>query len=142
MSADNNVTLIGNLVDDPELKFTPAGVALAKIRFAVNRNRKQGDEWVKETSFFGGTCWKELAEHVADSFVKGDRVIVVGRLEQRSWETDEGDKRSVVEVQIDDVGGSARWATVSVNRVSREDIPKSSAKPRARDDYGPDDAPF
>lgn len=146
----NNVTLIGNLVDDPELRFTPSGVALAKVRFAVNRRwRGQDGEWQEATSFFTGTVWREQAETVAESLQKGTRVIVTGRLEQRTWETDEGDKRSVVEVQIDEIGPSLRWATATVNRTQRSDgdfgggggsnIPPA---PVARDDYGPDEAPF
>lgn len=146
----NNVTLIGNLVDDPELRFTPSGVALAKLRFAVNRRwRGQDGEWQEDTSFFTGTVWREQAEAVAESLQKGTRVIVTGRLEQRSWETEQGDKRSVVEIQIDEVGPSLRWATATVNKTQRGDFGGSSGgggnippAPVARDDYGPDEAPF
>ncbi len=147
----NNVTLIGNLVDDPELRFTPSGVALAKIRLAVNRRwRGQDGEWQEDTSFFNGTVWREQAETVAESLQKGARVIVSGRLEQRSWETQEGDKRSVVEIQIDEIGPSLRWATATVNKTQRSDSygggsqqqPTSASTPTARDDYGPDEAPF
>ena len=147
----NNVTLIGNLVDDPELRFTPSGVALAKIRMAVNRRwRAQDGEWQEQTSFFGGTVWREQAEQVAESLQKGARVIVTGRLEQRRWETDAGDKRSIVEVQIDEIGPSLRWATATVNRTQRNDDYSSNRKqgdgakaaPVVRDDYGPDEAPF
>ncbi|MDP9494888.1 MAG: single-stranded DNA-binding protein [Actinomycetota bacterium] len=147
----NNVTLIGNLVDDPELRFTPSGVAMAKIRMAVNRRWRGNDgEWQEDTSFFTGTVWREQAESAAESLQKGARVIVTGRLEQRSWETDQGDKRSVVEVQIDEIGPSLRWATATVNKTARSgggdfagakegDVPPA---PVARDSYGPDEAPF
>lgn len=147
----NNVTLIGNLVDDPELRFTPSGVALAKIRLAVNRRwRGQDGEWQEDTSFFNGTVWREQAETVAESLQKGTRVIVSGRLEQRSWETQEGDKRSVVEIQIDEIGPSLRWATATVNKTQRSDnwsggqqqASSSTTTPTAREDYGPDEAPF
>lgn len=148
----NNVTLIGNLVDDPELRFTPSGVALAKVRMAVNRRwRGQDGEWQESTSFFTGTVWREQAEQVAESLQKGARVIVTGRLEQRSWETEQGDKRSVVEVQIDEIGPSLRWATATVNRTQRSDDwanrqqsggETPATTPAARDDYGPDEAPF
>jgi single-strand DNA-binding protein len=145
----NNVTLIGNLVEDPELRFTPSGVAMAKIRLAVNRRwRGQDGEWQEDTSFFNGTVWREQAETVAESLQKGTRVIVTGRLEQRSWETPEGDKRSVVEIQIDEIGPSLRWATATVNKTQRSDDWSSSKQgggapaPVARDDYGPDEAPF
>jgi single-strand DNA-binding protein len=146
----NNVTLIGNLVEDPELRFTPSGVAMAKIRMAVNRRwRGQDGQWQEDTSFFGGTVWREQAETVAESLQKGTRVIVSGRLEQRSWETDQGEKRSVVEIAIDEIGPSLRWATATVNKTQRSEEssnnnqqPASAAAPVARDDYGPDEAPF
>jgi single-strand DNA-binding protein len=149
----NSVTLIGNLVDDPEMRFTPSGVAMAKVRFAVNRRYQRQGEWQEETSFFGGTLWREAAENAAESLQKGMRVIVTGRLEQRSWETPEGDKRSIVEVAIDEIGPSLRWATATVTRSPRNDdgfsggggnpsqgMPAAPATPRT--DYGPDEAPF
>ena len=149
MSA-NSVTLIGNLVDDPELPFTPSGVAMAKVRFAVNRRYQRQGEWQEETSFFGGTLWRDAAENAAESLQKGTRVIVTGRLEQRSWETQEGEKRSVVEVAIDEIGPSLRWATASVTRSPRSgdsfggggpgDMP--AAPVESRTDFGPDEAPF
>jgi len=153
---DNNVTLVGNLVDDPELRFTPSGVAMAKVRFAVNRRYQSGGEWQEETSFFGGTCWRDVAENVAESLQKGSRIIVTGSLEQRTWETQEGDKRSVVEIRIDDIGPSLRWATATVTRTPRSDggysggggsdggggSPRTPAAPVAKDDWGPDEAPF
>ena len=149
----NSVTLVGNLVDDPELRFTPSGVAMAKIRFAVNRRyQDRNNEWQEETSFFGGTCWRDMAENVAESLQKGARVIVSGRLEQRSWETQEGDRRSIVEVRIDEIGPSLRWATANVARTPRSGntstgggdsgAPSVPAAPVARDDWGPDEAPF
>jgi len=147
----NSVTLIGNLVDDPELRFTPSGVAMAKIRFAVNRRyQDRSGEWQENTSYFGGTVWRDMAENVAESLQKGMRVIVTGRLEQRSWETQEGEKRSTIEVSIDDIGPSVRWATASVTKTPRStdgDWSNRSAgsvppAPVARDDYGPDEAPF
>jgi single-strand DNA-binding protein len=145
----SNVTLIGNLVDDPELRFTPSGVAMAKIRVAVNRRwRGQDGEWQENTSFFTGTVWREQAEQAAESLQKGARVIITGRLEQRSWETEAGEKRSVVEVQVDEIGPSLRWATATVNRTQRQDSwsdggqSAEATAPAARDSYGPDEAPF
>ena len=145
--ATNTVTLIGNLVDDPELRFTPSGIAMAKVRFAVNRRYQKDGEWVEDTSFFGGTLWREAAENAAESLHKGDRVIVTGRLEQRTWETQEGDKRSIVEVAIDEMGPSLRWATAQVTRTPRGNgggdwAPSQAPAPVARSDYGPDEAPF
>ena len=147
--SNNSVTLIGNLVDDPELRFTPSGVAMAKVRFAVSRRyQDRNNEWQEETSFFGGTCWRDMAENVAESLSKGMRVIVTGRLEQRTWETQEGDKRSIIEVRIDDIGPSVRWATANVTKTPRSGgggdwtPPKDPPSPVARDDFGPDEAPF
>ena len=149
---ENSVTLVGNLVEDPELRFTPSGVAMAKLRLAVNRRYRDRDgEWQEETSFFGGTCWRDMAENVAESLHKGARIIVVGRLEQRQWETPEGDKRSIVEVRIDEVGPSVRWATASVTKTPRTGGEWAGSKPQnqpvpaapvAKDDWGPDEAPF
>lgn len=143
----NNVVLVGNLVDDPELRFTPSGVAMAKLRVAVNRRYQVNGEWKEDTSFFSGTVWREQAESVAESLQKGSRVLLTGRLEQRQWETQEGDKRSVVELQIDEIGPSLRWATASVTKTARTGGDWGSsggapAAPVARDDYGPDEAPF
>jgi single-strand DNA-binding protein len=146
--AANHVTLIGNLVEDPDLRFTPAGVAMAKVRFAVSRRYQKNGEWQEETSFFGGTLWREAAENAAESLQKGMRVIVVGSLEQRNWETPEGEKRSVVEIRIDEIGPSLRWATAAVTRSPRADSfasdggPRMAAGPVGREDFGPDDAPF
>lgn len=132
------VTLVGNLVDDPELRFTPSGVAMARLRFAVNRRwRDASGEWQEDVSFFSGTVWREQAEHVAESLRKGSRVIVVGRLSQRRWETENGEHRSSVEIQIDEVGPSLRWATATVNRITAAAASNGSSQ-----DYPPDEAPF
>jgi single-strand DNA-binding protein len=147
--ATNTVTLVGNLVEDPELRFTASGVAMARIRLAVNRRwRDQSGEWQEDTGYFGGTLWREAAENAAESLQKGMRVIVTGRLEQRSWETQDGDRRSVIEVSIDELGPSLRWATASVTKTQRGGGDWSNqsntvpAAPVARESYGPDEAPF
>jgi single-strand DNA-binding protein len=152
MSNVNSVTLIGNLVEDPELRFTPSGVAMTRLRFAVNKRYQSQGEWQEETSFFGGTCWRDMAENVAESLTKGMRVIVVGELQQRSWETQDGEKRSTIDVDIKELGPSVRWATTTVTRTPRADGGWSGggqdagqsqpAAPVARTDYGPDEAPF
>ncbi len=145
---NNSVTVVGNLASDPELRYTSSGTAMANISVAVNRRwRDRNDEWQEETSFFRGTLWREQAENAAESLHKGDRVIITGSLEQRSWETPEGDKRSVVELRIDEIGPSVRWATATVNKTARSggswgDAPSMPAAPVARDDFGPDEAPF
>lgn len=146
--AANHVTLIGNLVEDPELRFTSSGMAMARIRLAVNRRYQRNGEWQEETSFFGGTLWREAAENAVESLQKGMRVIVVGTLEQRSWETADGEKRSMVEIRIDELGPSLRWATASVTKSPRSDSfapeggPRMAAGPVGRDEYPPDEAPF
>ena len=146
----NSVTLVGNLVEDPELRFTASGVAMARIRIAVSRRYQDRDgNWQEESSFFGGTVWRDHAENVAESLTKGTRVILSGRLKQRSWETNEGEKRSVVEVDIQEIGPSLRWATANVSRTPRASDAGGSygggstaPAPVARTDFGPDEAPF
>lgn len=118
---DNTVTIVGNIARDPELRFTASGIARANFSVAVNRRWRDGSEWKEETSFFNVTAWRDLGEHVAESIRKGMRVILSGRLVQRSWETPEGERRSVVEIQCDDIGPSLRWATAQVTRVERHD---------------------
>jgi single-strand DNA-binding protein len=119
MSTDNSVIVVGNLTDDPELRFTPQGTAVANFRLAVTARVRDADGWRDgETSFFRVNVWRQLAEHVAESLGKGDRAVVLGRLKARSWETPEGDKRSVVEVEADEVAASLKWATAKVQRAS------------------------
>jgi single-strand DNA-binding protein len=149
--ADNTVTIVGNVTRDPEIRYTPGGQANANFGVAVNRRwmNRQTNEWEERVSFFNVVAWREMAENVAESIGKGTRVVVTGRLEQRSWETQEGDKRSIVEVAIDEIGPSLRWATASVTRSPRAgdsfgggSKPAMQAAPVARDDYGPEEAPF
>jgi single-strand DNA-binding protein len=117
----NTTTLSGNLTRDPEIRYTRDGQANATFGLAVNRRwqPRGSDEWEEVTSFFDVVCWRDLAENVALSLVKGSRAVVTGRLEQRSWETENGDKRSRVEVTADDVGASLRFATVEISRTER-----------------------
>jgi single-strand DNA-binding protein len=121
MANNNVITLVGNITDDPELRFTPGGAAVANFTVAVNQRRPNQDGgWDdKLDGFFRCNCWREMAENVAESLQKGSRVVVVGRLQQRSWEDQEGNKRSVVEVQVDEVGPSLRWATATVTKSNR-----------------------
>jgi single-strand DNA-binding protein len=123
MANGNTVELIGNITRDPELRFTPSGAAVANFGLAVNRRwrNQQTNEWEEQVSFFDIVCWRELAENVAESLTKGSRVMVSGRLDQRSWETDNGEKRSKVEVVADEIGPSLRWATAQVTRNERRD---------------------
>ena len=117
----NTTTLSGNLTRDPEIRYTRDGQANATFGLAVNRRwqPRGSEEWEESTSFFDIVCWRDLAENVALSLVKGSRVIVTGRLEQHSWETENGDRRSRVEVTADDVGPSLRFATAEVSRTER-----------------------
>lgn len=117
----NSVFLVGNITRDPELRFTPTGQATATFGLAVNRRwqNRQTNEWEEATSFFDVVCWRELAEHASESLSRGSRVLVSGRLEQRSWETQEGDKRSKIEVIADEVGPSLRWATAEIRKAER-----------------------
>ena len=121
-AGDTQITIAGNLVDDPELRFTPAGQPVARFRVASTprfRDNSTG-EWKDGDSLFL-TCnvWRQAAENVAESLTRGMRVIVSGRLRQRSYETKEGEKRTVYEVEVDDVGPSLRNASAKVNRVTR-----------------------
>lgn len=121
MASDNTVTLVGNITDDPELRFTPSGAAVANFTVAVNRRtRNQDGTWDdKLDGFFRCNCWRDMAENIAESLNKGMRVMVVGRLQQRSWEDQEGNKRSAFEIQVDEVGPSLRWATATVQKSKR-----------------------
>jgi len=121
MATDNTIVLVGNLVDDPELRFTPQGVAVANFRMAVSRRVPDGNGGWKDadTSFFRVNCWRQLAENVAESLQRGSRTMVSGRLKMRQWETQEGEKRSVVEIEADEVGPSLKWATAKVEKTSR-----------------------
>jgi single-strand DNA-binding protein len=118
---DTFVSLIGNLTDDPELRFTPNGAAVANFRLAVTPRVREGDQWKDgETSFFRVNVWRDLAENAKESLTKGTRVVVLGRLKARSWETPEGERRSVVEVEAEEVAPSLKWATATVTRTSRK----------------------
>ncbi|WP_037574368.1 single-stranded DNA-binding protein [Phaeacidiphilus oryzae] len=126
MAGETVITLVGNLVDDPELRFTPSGAAVAKFRLASTPRTfdRQTNEWKDGESLFL-TCniWRQAAENVAESLQRGMRVIVQGRLRQRSYETREGEKRTVYEVEVDEVGPSLRNATAKVTRTQRSGGP-------------------
>ena len=153
----NSVTVVGNITRDPELRFTPNGQARASFGLAVNRRwqNRQTQEWEEATSFFDVTCWGDLGDNVSESLGKGSRVIVTGRLEQRSWETQEGEKRSRVEIIADEVGPSLRWATAQVTKTDRKGPgefgggggggQQGATRPVANapsGDYGYDEEPF
>jgi single-strand DNA-binding protein len=122
VAGETVVTIVGNLTDDPELKFTSSGHALSKFRVASTPRTmdKASGEWKDgEPLFMACTAWRQMAEQVAESLKRGDRVIVVGRLRQRSYETQQGEKRTVVELEVDEVGPSLRYVTAKVQKMQR-----------------------
>ena len=153
MAGDTVLTVIGNLTADPELRFTPSGAAVANFTVASTPRTfdRQTGEWKDgEALFLRCNIWRQAAENVAESLTRGARVIVSGRLKQRSYETREGEKRTVVELEVDEVGPSLRYATAKVNKVSRGsgsggfgagDDPWGSASPAGSPTVG-DEPPF
>ena len=122
MAGETVITVVGNLTDDPELRFTPSGAAVAKFRVASTPRTldRQSGEWKDgEPLFLACNVWRDAAEHVAESLQRGARVIVQGRLRQRSYETREGEKRTVYELEVDEIGPSLRYATAKVQKMSR-----------------------
>lgn len=148
MAFDNTVTVVGNVTRDPELRFTPGGMAVASFGVAWNRRKQDGDD---EVSFFDVTCFRDLAENVAESVAKGTRVIIYGTLQQRSWETQDGDKRSKVEILADEVAPSLKWATAEIRKNDRSEGGRSGgssssgggrAVPNQPPAYDSDEEPF
>lgn len=140
MAGETTLTVIGNLTNDPELRFTPSGAAVANFTIAatprtLDRNK---NEWVDgETLFLRAAVWKEAAENVAESLTKGMRVIVTGRLKSRSYETKEGEKRTVIELEVDEIGPSLRYANAKVNRTQRSgNTGGFSNAPTSTDNFG------
>ncbi len=113
MGFDNTVTVVGNVTRDPELRFTQGGMAVVNFGIAWNKRRNDGED---EVSFFDVTCFRQLAENVADSLTKGARVVIYGTLSQRSWENQQGERRSKVEILADDVAPSLKWASAEITR--------------------------
>jgi single-strand DNA-binding protein len=122
VAGDTIITVVGNLTADPELRFTPSGAAVANFTVASTPRifDRQSNEWKDgDALFMRCSIWREAAENVAESLTRGSRVIVQGRLKQRSYETREGEKRTVVELEVDEIGPSLRYATAKVNKASR-----------------------
>ena len=139
--SDNQLTLAGNLTDDPELRFTPGGVAVANFRLAVDQRVWDADGWRDgEPSYFRVNVWRDQAEHVSRSLHKGARCVVVGRLKSRSWETPEGQRRSAVEVDADEVGMSLRFGPVPAG-AAEPGAAEPAAAPAARPAPEPERAP-
>jgi single-strand DNA-binding protein len=134
--SDTHVTITGNLTADPELKFTPNGAAVANFRIAVTTRVRDGNTWRDgETSFFRVNAWRQLAQHVTDSLSKGDRAVVIGRLRSRSWETPEGEQRSVIEVEADEIAPSLRWAVAKPERAANGSKSKGSGEFNDQPDF-------
>jgi single-strand DNA-binding protein len=119
--ADSTVTIVGNVTRDPELRYTPSGAANASFGVAVNHRWRdqQSNEWKEQVSFFDVVCWREMADNVCESLSKGTRIVVTGRLEQRSWEDSDGNKKSKVEIRAEEIGPSLRWASAEVTKNER-----------------------
>lgn len=142
--ADNSITVSGNVTRDVELRFTGGGRAVASFGIAVARRFQVNGEWQEQTSFLNVVAWGSLGENVAASLSKGSRAVVTGRLEQRSYETQDGDRRSVTEIVADDIGASLKWARADIERTSRSSQPRQDEQPpRSEPDpvYG-DEEPF
>ncbi|MDE3065160.1 MAG: single-stranded DNA-binding protein [Acidobacteriota bacterium] len=148
---DNAITVVGNVTRDPELKFLNSGQAAVRISVAVNRRwqNRQTQEWEERVSYFEVAGYGQMAENAANSISKGTRVIVTGRLEQRSWETEAGEKRSIVEINADEIAPSLRFATAVVTKTPRPEGSsfgaERAAAPRANEPaatYNFDEEPF
>jgi len=123
MAGETTITVVGNLVDDPELRFTPSGAAVANFRIASTPRTfdRQTNEWKDgDALFLSCSVWRQAAENVAESLVKGMRVVVNGRLKSRQYETREGEKRTVFEIEVEEVGPSLKYATAKVTRTTRQ----------------------
>jgi single-strand DNA-binding protein len=118
--ADSTITVVGNLTRDPELRFTTGGRGTANFGIAVSRRYQVNNEWQEQTSFFNIVAWGTLAENAAATLNKGHRVIVTGRLEQRSYDDKEGQKKSIVEIIADEIGPSLRWARAEIEKIARD----------------------
>jgi single-strand DNA-binding protein len=152
MSAgDTTLTITGNLTADPDLRYTGTGTPVAAFTVAASRrvyDQATGQWKDGDTLFLRCSAWRQLAEHIAESLTKGTRVMVTGRLRQREYETSEGDKRTVYEVDADDAGPSLKWATAKIARTSREKAPHPAdtddpwTGPAAAGDFPDDPPPF
>lgn len=141
----NNITILGNLTRDPELRFTPNGTPVASFGIAVNRRyqNKQTNEWVEDVSFFNITTWFKLAENCAESLSRGDRVLVSGRLNQRSWEDKDGNKRSSVDIVANVVAPSLEFASCKINKNEKSASAVNNSKDTEEEaDFTDEDIPF
>jgi single-strand DNA-binding protein len=138
----NSVTITGNLTKDPELRFTPSGIATATLGVAVNRRWQDqaSRQWQEAVSFFDVVLWRDLAENACESLAKGDRVIITGRLEQQTWETPEGERRYRVLIVAEEIGPSLRWAITRAERISRVAAAEPAPESELADGVGSNEA--
>jgi single-strand DNA-binding protein len=131
MTTTATTTVVGNLVRDPEIRYTRDGQATTSLTVAVNRRwqNRETKAWEEATSFFDVVCWRDLAENVALSLTKGLRVVVTGRLDQRGWETEDGTFRTKVEIVADEIGASLRFATIEVHKIHRPTTEDQAGEP-------------
>lgn len=143
---DTTLTIVGNLVADPELRFLPNGSAVANLTIASTPRtfHKEKQEWVDgDALFMRSTVWREAAENVAETLTRGARVIATGKLKQRSFETKEGEKRTVVEMEVDEIGPSLRYATAKVSKTGKSGgASAGGAQPAPANPWGPEEPPF
>lgn len=131
MTGETITTVVGNLTADPELRYTQSGLAVANFTIAATPRHfdKAVNDWVDDDALFlRASCWREFAEHVAGSLTKGSRVVATGRLKQRSYETKEGEKRTSIELEIDEIGPSLRYATAQVTRSAKPGVPATAGQ--------------
>jgi single-strand DNA-binding protein len=133
-----HVSAVGNATRDPELRYTSGGRAVTTFGLASNRRYQVNGEWQEEVSFYNIVVWGDMAENVAACVSKGTRLVITGRMQQRSWETDEGEKRSVIEFVADEVGASLKWAQAQIEKTTREKPTRAEPETPA---YG-DEEPF
>ena len=139
MAYDNTITIVGNVTRDPEQKSTAGGLSITNFGVAWNKRKKEGED---ETSFYDVSCFRDLADNVARSVKKGDRVVIYGSIEQSRWETPEGDKRSKHQIVADDISLSLKWASATAERNPREGGFKSASAPAAAPAFNRSDEPF
>ncbi|MPZ68803.1 MAG: single-stranded DNA-binding protein [Actinobacteria bacterium] len=119
----STITIVGNLSADPELHYTSGGIAVTNFTIAVNSRYKKGEQWEdKLEGFFRCNAWREMAEHVAESLTKGQRVLVTGKLQQRHWEDADGNKRQAVDIEVEEVGPSLKFATAAVTKAEKREM--------------------
>lgn len=144
MAGETTITVVGNLTADPELRFTPSGNAVANLTVASTPrtfNRQTGEWEDGDAMFLRCNIWRQAAENVSESLNRGMRIIVQGRLRQKSFETKDGSRRTVLELEVDEIGPSLRWATATVHRAQRTSGDAAAAAPFADDPWGNDTVP-